>query len=106
MKKIYYEEVVPVYKIIAKMLKKDENKISSLKLFLENLNIIKNSYEKVTLSELFKFFDKSFYVNNINVVLDEEKKYIEGKIEELKQIINYLSTHKSKSIHKRKEFDL
>jgi hypothetical protein len=102
--KNYYEEVIPIYEIVAKMLNKDESKISALNLFMENLNIIKHSYDKVSLSELFKYFYKSTYVNNINYILDEEKKYLEKKIEELKKIINDLPVQKS--IHKTKEFDL
>ena len=102
--KNYYEEVIPVYKIVAKMLNKDETNISALNLFMENLNIIKHSYDKVSLSELFKYFYKSTYVNNINNILDEEKKYLEKKIEEVKKIINDLSVQNN--IRKTKEFDL
>jgi hypothetical protein len=40
--KNYYEEVIPIYEIVAKMLNKDESKISALNLFMENLNIIKS----------------------------------------------------------------
>ena len=84
----YYEEIIPIYMDLSKLLKEDGSKVSALRLFLENLLSIRDQYDKVTVSELFKYFYTPKYVNNIRSVLSTEKLYLNKKIREMKQIIN------------------
>ena len=84
----YYEEIIPIYMDLSKLLKEDGSKVSALRLFLENLLSIRDQYDKVTVSELFKHFYTPKYVNNIRSVLNTEKLYLNKKIREMKQIIN------------------
>lgn len=96
----YYEEVIPEYKKIAKMLNKEETKVSALNIFMENLEIIKNGYDRVSVGKLYEYFDKRTQVENIKSVLDEEKNYLDKKMKELEKIIKDLSGYK------QSEFDL
>ena len=84
----YYEEIIPIYMDLSKLLKEDGSKVSALRLFQENLLSIRDQYDKVTVSELFKYFYTPKYVNNIRSVLNTEKLYLNKKIREMKQIIN------------------
>ena len=84
----YYEKVLPFYKKLSKILKEDGSKPSALRLFLENMKYIRNSYNKITVSELFKNFYNSQTVQNIRSVLDTEKHYLDKKIREMKKIFN------------------
>ena len=84
----YYEEIIPIYMDLSKLLKEDGSKVSALRLFQENLLSIRDQYDKVTVSELFKHFYTPKYVNNIRSVLNTEKLYLNKKIREMKQIIN------------------
>ena len=84
----YYEEIIPIYMDLSKLLKEDGSKVSALRLFQENLLSIRDQYDKVTVSELFKYFYTPKYVNNIRSVLSTEKLYLNKKIREMKQIIN------------------
>jgi len=96
----YYEEVIPEYKKIAKMLNKEETKVSALNIFMENLEIIKNGYDRVSVGKLYEYFDKRIQVENIKSVLDEEKNYLDKKMKELEKIIKDISGYK------HSEFDL
>ena len=55
---------------------------------MQNLQSIRNEYDKITVSKLFKMFFKVEYVQNIRTVLDTEKLFLNKKIREMKQLIN------------------
>ena len=86
--KNYYEKVIPDYIEISKALKEDGSKASALRLFLENIKSIRESYNKITVSDLFKNFFNAKTVQNIRSVLDTEKYYLDKKIREMKKIVN------------------
>ena len=86
--KNYYEKVIPDYIEISKALKEDGSKASALRLFLENIKSIRESYNKITVSDLFKNFFNPKTVQKIRSVLDTEKYYLDKKIREMKKIVN------------------
>ena len=86
--KNYYEKVIPDYIEISKALKEDGSKASALRLFLENIKSIRESYNKITVSDLFKNFFNAKTVQKIRSVLDTEKYYLDKKIREMKKIVN------------------
>ena len=90
-KRDYYEEIIPQYMELSKLQKEDGSKVSALRLFLENLKIMRNEYNKITPSILFKNFFKTEYVNNIKSVLDTEKNFLNKKIKEIQRKINKLA---------------
>lgn len=94
----YYKEILPDYMELSKLLREDGSKVSALRLFLENLQFIRNSYNKVTVGELYKYFYDITYVRNIRSILDSEKHYLDKKIREMKQIINKYAKEKEQDL--------
>ena len=94
----YYEVILPTYMELSKLLKEDGSKVSALRLFLENLQSIRGSYDKVTISELYKHFFNIKYVKNIRSVLDTEKFYLDKKIRQMKQVINKYASKKEEDL--------
>ena len=94
----YYETILPTYMELSKLLKEDGSKVSALRLFLENLQSIRGSYDKVTISELYKHFFTTKYVKNIRSVLDTEKFYLNKKIRQMKQVINKYASKKEEDL--------
>ena len=86
--KNYYEKVIPEYIEISKALKEDGSKASALRLFLENIKSVRESYNKLTVSELYKNFFNTKIIKNIRSVLDTEKYYLDKAIREMKKIVN------------------
>ena len=91
----YYEQVLPAYVKLAKTLDLEETKSSALNLFLENLQIIRNTYDKGKISILYDYFNKNSIVQNINSLLNSERKYLDKKIKELEQLINNIKDNKN-----------
>ena len=84
----YYEKVLPFYMKLSRLLKEDGSKASALRLLLENMKYIRNSYNKITIEELYKQFYNTKTVQNIRSVFDTEKHFLDKKIRELKKIFN------------------
>ena len=87
-KKDYYKEILPIYKEISKLLKQGSSNASALRIFLENVKLIRNDYDKVGMSELYKHFLSTDIVKNVKCILDSEKLYLDKKIIEIKKLIN------------------
>ena len=91
----YYKQVIPDYIKLAKSLNLEETKSSALNLFLENLKIIRNTYDKGKITILYEYFYKNTIVKNIDSLLNLERNYLEKKIKELEQLINNLNDNKN-----------
>ena len=96
--KNYYEKVIPEYIEISKALKEDGSKASALRLFLENLNSIREFYNKLTVSDLYKYFFNTKTIQNIRSVLDTEKDYLDKKIREMEKIVDKYSRGKEQDL--------
>jgi len=96
----YYKQVIPDYIKLAKSLNLEESKSTALNLFLENLKIIRNTYDKGKITILYEYFYKNTIVKNLDSLLNLERNYLEKKIKELEQLINNLNDNKNT------EFDL
>ena len=84
----FYLEALQSYQEISLSLKEDGSKISALRLFLENMKLIRKEYDKVTPSVLYKTFFQTKYVKIIKSILDTEKRYLDKKIRQMKKVIN------------------
>ena len=91
----YYKQVIPDYIKLAKSLNLEESKSSALSLFLENLKIIRNTYDKGKITILYEYFYKNTIVKNIDSLLNLERNYLEKKIKELEQLINNINNNKN-----------
>ena len=87
----YYDQVLPAYIKLAKLLNLEETKSSAFNLFLENLKIIRNTYDKGRITILYEYFNKNIIVKNINSLLNWERNYLDKKIKELEQLINNIN---------------
>ena len=94
----YYEQVLPFYTELSRMLKEDGSKASALRLFLENMKYIRNNYNKITVSDLYKNFYDPKIVQNIRSILDSEKRYLDKKIREMKKIVNKYALEREKDL--------
>ena len=91
----YYKQVIPDYIKLAKSLNIEETKSSALSLFLENLKIIRNTYDKGKITILYEYFYKNTIVKNLDSLLNLERNYLEKKIKELEQLINNINDNKN-----------
>ena len=94
----YYEQVLPFYTELSRMLKEDGSKASALRLFMENMKYIRNNYNKITVSDLYKNFYDPKIVQNIRSILDSEKRYLDKKIREMKKIVNKYALEREKDL--------
>jgi hypothetical protein len=92
--KNYYKQILPIYTDLSIHLKEDGSKTSALRLFLENMQSIRKTYDTITPSVLYKNFFQTKYVLNVKSVLDTEKYYLDKKIRELKILINKVAANK------------
>ena len=97
--KKYYEKVLPFYTKLSRLLKEDGSKASALRLFLENMKSIRNSYNKITISELNKLFYNTKTAENIKSVLDSEKHYLDKKIREMEKIFNIYNQERQSNLY-------
>ena len=97
--KKYYEKVLPFYTKLSRLLKEDGSKASALRLFLENMKSIRNSYNKSTISELNKLFYNTKTAEHIKSVLDSEKHYLDKKIREMEKIFNKYNQERQSNLY-------
>jgi len=93
MKPKFYDEVIPEYMELSKMMNGDGSSVSALKLLVENIEEFRKQYDDVTTSVLMKNFFDTEIVYNIKSVLDTEKNFLDKKIKQLKKIVSYVDTN-------------
>ena len=77
----YYEEVIPQYMELSKMIKGDGSAVSALKLYINNVETLRKQYNKVTMSVLMQNFMDLKSVENIKSILETEKNFLDKKLE-------------------------
>ena len=95
-KKKFYKKALKTYKQLSKYNKEDGSDISAYKLFLKNLEMSRKLYDNTTTSDIYKEFVKPKDINNVIRVLTFEKKFMDEKINVLKNYINKLENDESK----------
>ena len=94
MKPKFYEELIPDYMELSKLMKGDGSSVSALKLIIDNMESLKRQYEKVTMSSLMKNFFDLKVVESIASILETEKNFLEKKIRDLKKVLSYVDKGK------------
>ena len=94
MKPKFYEELIPDYMELSKLMKGDGSSVSALKLIIDNMESLKRQYEKVTMSSLMKNFFDLKVVERIASILETEKNFLEKKIRDLKKVLSYVDKGK------------
>ena len=90
------------YKKLSKYNNEDGSDISAYKLFLKNLEMSRELYDNTTTSDIYKEFVKPKDINNVIRVLTFEKKFMDEKINVLKNYINKLEKEESKKTKGKK----
>ena len=107
MKPKFYDEVIPDYMELSKIMKGDGSSVSALKLLIENIETFRKQYDDVTTSVLMKNFFDTEIVYNIKSVLETEKNFLDKKIRQLKKILSYVDTpNNDKNKNKDNKSDL
>ena len=94
MKPKFYEELIPDYMELSKLMKGDGSSVSALKLIIDNMESLKRQYEKVTMSSLMKNFFDLKVVESIASILETEKNFLSKKIRDLKKVLSYVDKGK------------
>ena len=92
--KKFFEEALQTYQELSLSLKEDGSIISALRLFFENMKLVRKEYDTITPSVLYKTFFQTKYVKNIKSILDTEKCYLDKKIRQMKKVINEAALNK------------
>ena len=103
MKPKFYDEVIPDYMELSKMMNGDGSSVSALKLLVENIEEFRKQYDDVTTSVLMKNFFDTEIVYNIKSVLDTEKNFLDKKIKQLKKIVSYVDTNKNNKLENKSD---
>ena len=83
----YYEDILPTYKQVLQIIKKDDSDINCYNIFLKYLKIIREGISKNKISELNKYFDDERDIDNIKRIIKGEIRFLDKKIKELENII-------------------
>ena len=94
MKPKFYEELIPDYMELSKLMNEDGSSVSALKLIIDNMESLKRQYEKVTMSSLMKNFFDLKVVESIASILETEKNFLSKKIRDLKKVLSYVDKGK------------
>ena len=95
MKPKFYEELIPDYMELSKLMKGDGSSVSGIKLIIDNMESLKRQYEKVTMSSLMKNFFDLKVVESIASILETEKNFLSKKIRDLKKVLSYVDKGKT-----------
>ena len=90
----FFEEALQTYQEISLSLKEDGSIVSALRLFFENMKLVRKEYDTITPSVLYKTFFQTKHVKNIKSILDTEKRYLDKKIRQMKKVINEAALNK------------
>lgn len=94
MKPKFYEDAIPDYIELSKIVKGDGSSVSALKLFIESVETLRKQYNQVTRSALMDNFFDLKVVENIKSILETETNFLDKKIRELKKLLSYVDKEK------------
>ena len=102
-RKKFYKKALKTYKQLAKYDKRDDSDYEAYKLFLKNLEMMREVYDHVSTSDIYKEFIKLKDINNVIRVLTFEKKFMDEKINVLKNFINKLEKDENDKNNKKEK---
>ena len=102
-KKKFYKNALKTYKKLSKYNNEDGSDISAYKLFLKNLEMSRELYDHTSTSDIHREFVKPKDINNVIRVLTFEKKFMDEKINVLKNFINKLEKDENDKNNKKEK---
>ena len=103
LKKKFYKNALKTYKKLSKYNHEDGSDISAYKLFLKNLEMSRELYDHTSTSDIHREFVKPKDINNVIRVLTFEKKFMDEKINVLKNFINKLEKDENDKNNKKEK---
>ena len=85
----FYEEAMPAYMKFSRDLKEDGSALSALRLFKGNLVALRGNYDRVTTSDIHKYFFTMQDIQSIKRIISTEKRFYDDKIKIIDVLINY-----------------
>ena len=92
----FYDIILPTYKEVLKLTKKDDSKINCYNLFLKYITLIRDTIQMNKVDELKRFFSEKRDIDNIKRIIKGEIVFLDKKIKELENVIE-----KNKNENKR-----
>lgn len=83
-----YDYILPIYKQVLQIVKKNDSDIKCFNLFLKYIKIIRDVVKMNKIVELDKYFDDDRDIDNIKRIIKGEINFLNKKIQELENIIN------------------
>ena len=105
-KKKFYKKALKTYKKVSILNKEDGSDLSAYKLFLKNLELMRENYNHITTSDIHKEFVNLKDIYNVRRVLDLEKKFLDGKLNVLREFISKLEKKSKKETENKVNKDL
>ena len=105
-KKKFYKNALKFYKKVSILNKEDGSDLSAYKLFLKNIEIMRANYNYITTSDIHKEFVNIKDIYNVKRVLDLEKKFLDNKLNILREFIGKLENKNKKKIENKVNKDL
>ena len=105
-KKKFYKKALKTYKKVSILNKEDGSDLSAYKLFLKNLELMRENYNHITTSDIHKEFVNLKDIYNVRRVLDLEKKFLDGKLNVLREFIGKLEKKSKKETENKVNKDL
>ena len=93
-KKKFYKKALKTYKKLSLLKKEDGSDLSAYKLFLKNLEMMREGYDHVTTSDIYKEFVNLKDINNIKRIIYLEKNFLDQKLKVLRDFISKLEKDK------------
>ena len=101
--KKFYKDALKSYKNFSISKKEDGSDLSAYRLFLKNLEIVREDYNYITTTDIYKQFVNLKDIYNVKRVLDLEKKFLDEKINVLRKFVNKLEKKSKKKSEEKSE---
>lgn len=102
----FFELVLPTYKQINQALKRDDSNYSCYALLLKYLNQIKEGYKIFDFNKIEEAFIDNRDSENVERIIKGEKKFLEKRINDLKDIMEKIKNKKKTKFIKRNKKDI
>ena len=104
--KNFFKNSLNIYKEIAKIIKNDNSDLSAYKVFLENLEDVRQNYDYIKNSDIYEAFYKQKDIDNAKRIIKGEVSLIDKRIKILKDEIKKLEKKSNKKEKVEKVNDL
>ncbi|MCQ2821466.1 MAG: hypothetical protein MJ252_29770 [archaeon] len=88
----FYEKIVNVYKDFLRKIGKESNELTAMQMFLENLEYLRASYNRINPSSIHRNFIGKKSIRNAIRLIEGEKRFVDDRINAMRQVIDIFKT--------------